>query len=979
MIRNNGCQRAARPEDVQRPPEGGIASRNKRHSRWVGAALPALLVGLLPLQAAVAGPIGNPADCPWLNPSLSVATRVNMLLANMTVADEIALVQGNGTSESTPPAVPYVFFTAANPKLCIPGIGYEDGPAGVADLLTNVTQFPAGIAVAATFSKNDALLYGITLGAEQAAKGSGADLGPTVNIDRDPRWGRTFESLSEDPALTADIGAAEIKGIQSQRVLAQVKHFDAYNQETNRNAQADDVIVSERTLHEIYQPAFRAAINDAGSASLMCAYSSVNGFFSCESRSLLTGVLRNEINFKGLIMSDYGAIHDVSAATAGTDSEQPENTYFGAALQAAVQNGSVARAVLNSQVEPILTEMFRFGFFNDPPPVTTSAVATSPGHVSTSNALAEEGSVLLKNKGGLLPLGTSTDIAVIGPAASAQVTTSGGGSAHVIPGPVVSPLEGIQTASSGSVTYQQGLPTDAELMPIPSKDLSTPYASTNYGGSYSATLTAPETGTYILGFTNPGSYNVASLTINGTTLINNPGTPPVAIYSAAIQLTAGRTYSLTLGGAGPTSDLVWATPSTLQTYLAPAVAAARAAKTAVVVVGDDTESEAADRPNLSLPSAQDALIKAIAAANPNTVVVVQAGAPITMPWLGGVRAVLDTWYSGQTAGTALADLLYGKANPGGHLPITFPTSLDAIPTASVAQFPGQNNTVQYSEGLLVGYRWYDQNKVTPLFPFGYGLSYTTFRYSDLQVENATVDGVTPVRVSATVTNTGKVAGSDAAQFYLGYPSAAGEPPRKLVDFQRVTLAAGGSKRLTFTIRPSDEWWWNNGGWDETTGQYKVWVGDSSALADLPATGSYRMDAGIGDRHVTVSAPRSFTVGASGVAVVTVSAGGSQTLADINLSLAAPGGWKVQPTTVTEFSNVLPGQTLSAAFQLTPPVDAVTRDVTLFGTADFAPSTCNRVTDAQEANPLQLAQDAASGREPCTPAVRHGGVQARLLK
>ncbi|WP_419728802.1 glycoside hydrolase family 3 C-terminal domain-containing protein [Lichenicola sp.] len=979
MIGINGCHLAARLAGEQRPPESRDTLKNRRHFRWAGAALPALLAGLVPLHTAAAGPVGNPADCPWLNPSLPVATRVDMLLAKMTVADEIALVQGNGTSESTPPAVPYVFFTAANTRLCIPGIGYEDGPAGVADYLTGVTQFPAGIAVAATFSKTDALLYGITLGAEQAAKGSGADLGPTVNIDRDPRWGRTFESLSEDPALTAGIGAAEIKGIQSERVMAQVKHFDAYNQETNRNTQADDDIVSERTLHEIYQPAFRAAINDAGSGSLMCAYSSVNGFYSCESRSLLTGVLRNEVNFKGLIMSDYGAIHDVSAATAGTDDEQPENTYFGAPLQAAVQNGSISRAVLNSQVEPILYEMFRFGFFNDPPPVTTSAIATSPEHVATSNALAEAGSVLLKNQGGLLPLQASADVVVIGPAASAQVTSSGGGSAHVIPGPVVSPLQGIQAASTGSVTYQQGIPTDAELTPIPASALSTPYAATNYGGSYSATLTAPETGPYIIGFSNPGSYNVASLTINGTTLINNPGTPPVSTYSASIVLTAGQKYTLTLGGAGPTSNLAWATPSTLLTYATPALAAARAAKTAIVVVADDTESEAADRPNLSLPSVQDAMVEAVAAVNPHTIVVVQAGAPITMPWLNSVSAVLDTWYPGQTGGTALADLLYGKANPGGHLPITFPTSLSAIPTASVAQFPGENNTVEYSEGLLVGYRWYDQNKVTPLFPFGYGLSYTTFKYSDLQVENASVDGVTPVHVSATITNTGKVAGSDAAQLYLGYPAAAGEPPRKLVDFRRVTLAPGESKRLTFTIRPSDEWWWNTNGWDETTGTYKVWVGDSSALADLPATGSYAMQSGIGNRHVSVTAPRSFTVGASGTAVVTVSAGGSQTLADINLSLAAPGGWKVQPTTATTFSNVLPGQALSVAFKLTPPEGAVTRDVTLFGTADFASGSCTQVVDAQAANPAQLAQAAASGVEPCKPAVRHGGVQVRLLK
>ena len=978
MISIDGCRTAARPACVPRPATTNISARHTRRLRWAGAALPALLIGFAPLHAAIAGPVGNPADCPWLNKALPIATRVDMVLANMTVADEIALVQGNGTSESTPPAVPYVFFTAANPRLCIPGIGYEDGPAGVADTLNNVTQFPAGIAVAASFSKDDALLYGATLGAEQAAKGAGADLGPTVNIDRDPRWGRTFESLSEDPALTAGIGAAVIKGIQSQRVLAQVKHFDAYNQETNRNTQADDVIVSDRTLHEIYQPAFRAAINDAGSASLMCAYSSINGFYACQSRSLLTGVLRNELDFKGLVMSDYGAIHDLSAATAGTDSEQPENTYFGAPLQAAVTNGTLSRAVLNSQVEPILYEMFRYNFFNDPPPVTTSAVATSPQHVATSNALAEAGSVLLKDTASLLPLKPGANIAVIGPAASAQVTTSGGGSAHVVPGPIVSPLSGIQAAATGSVTYQQGLPTDAQLTPIPAGDLSTPYAATNYGGSYSATLTAPETGTYILGFSNPGSYTVSSLAINGTTLINNPGTPPVSVYSASIQLTAGQTYSLTLGGAGPASGLVWATPSTIQSYVAPAVAAARAAGTAIVVVADNTESEAADRPNLSLSSAQDALVEAVAAVNPHTVVVVQAGAPITMPWLGNVGAVLDTWYPGQTDGTAVADLLYGKANPGGHLPVTFPTSLSAIPTASAAQFPGQNNTVAYSEGLLVGYRWFDQNNVAPLFPFGFGLSYTTFRYSGLQVENSSVDGVTPVRVSATVTNTGSVAGSDAAQLYLGYPAAAGEPPRKLVDFRRVTLAPGESRRLTFTIRPRDEWWWNGTGWDESTGQYKVWIGDSSALSDLTATGGYSMQGGIGHRQVTVTAPRSFTAGAAGTAVVTLSAGGSQSLSDVNLSLAAPGGWKVQPTSATEFRNVLPGQALSVAFALTPPASAVTREVTLFGTADFAPGACPKAIDAQVANPVQLAQDAARGREPCPAAIRHGGVSARLL-
>ena len=296
-----------------------------------------------------------------------------MIMQKMTVADEINIVEGQGSSQ------PYVFYVAGNPSLCMPPLGFEDGPAGVADGLKDVTQLPAGIALAATFSRDLALQYGSVIGAEQSAKGSAADLGPTVNIDRDPRWGRTFESLSEDPQLSAQIGAAEIKGIQGQRVMAQVKHFDAYNQETYRNSQADDVIVTDRTLHEIYEPSFATAIRDAGAASLMCAYSSVNGFYSCQSRSLLTGVLRNEYNFKGLVMSDYGAVHDLASALAGNDSEQPFNNYFGAPLMDAVLNRTIPRAVLNSMVEPIVAEAFRFGFFNAPPAGVPTAVARGGG------------------------------------------------------------------------------------------------------------------------------------------------------------------------------------------------------------------------------------------------------------------------------------------------------------------------------------------------------------------------------------------------------------------------------------------------------------------------------------------------------------------------------------------------------------------------------------------------------------------------
>ena len=955
-----------------------------RRSAWHNAggqsarlllAAPALLLGCVPFASAWAqgAPVGNPASCPWLDNALPVATRVNMLLSKMTIADEIALVEGNGTNE------PYVFYTMANPALCIPAGGYEDGPDGVADQLMNVTQLPAGIALAATFSLPLAFQYGAVIGQEQAAKGSFADLGPTVNIDRDPRWGRTFESLSEDPQLTSGIGGAEIIGLQGQRVFAQVKHFDAYNQEINRNTTLDDAIVTERVLHEIYEPAFANAIDVAGAATLMCAYSTVNGLFSCQNPSLLTGVLRNEYNFQGLVMSDYAAVHDTSAATAGTDVEQPENTYFGTPLMAAVANGTIPRAVLNSMVEPILQEMFRFDFFNNPPGGSTGAVATSADHLAFSTTVAEAGSVLLKNSGAALPISPSASIAVIGPAAAVQVTSGGGGSAHVDPTSIVSPLSGIYAAATGSVTSVQGLPSDAQLANIPSGDLSSPYTGTGYDGTYTATLTAPETGTYIVGLQNNClCYATGTLAINGTPLIVNPGTPPVSIYSAAISLTAGQTYSVSINGNS--NALVWATPTTVNAAIAGAVSAARLASTAVVVVADDTESEETDRPSLALPSAQDLLISAVAAANPHTVVVVQAGAPITMPWLGQVAAVLDTWYPGQTDGTALASMLFGMSNPSGHLPITFPASLADVPAATAQQFPGINGAVDYSEGLLVGYRWYDAKSIAPLFPFGFGLSYTSFSYSNLQIANSSPDGVTPIGVTATVTNTGSVSGSDVAQLYLGFPAAAGEPPRKLVDYQRVTLSPGQSTTVSFKINPRDEWWWDKTGWNETSGTYTVQVGNSSATADLPLHDTFALATSIGTRKVTVTAAKSYSPGTPALVSVTLGAGGTETLNNVTLALAAPIGWKVSPAGPATRENVLPGQSIAENFYVTPPTGGVAENVTLYGKADLQPGLCTGqdTLDPQGADPVAFSQRVATiGTIPCIPVRRAGGVRTRV--
>src|SRR5580693_410789 len=573
------------------------------------------------------------SSCPWLNQSLPVDQRVQMLLAQMSLADKINMVTGAGLSE------PYVFYISAIPSLCIPAIGEEDGPVGVGDSLAGVTQMPSAVSLAATFDTSLATQYGQVVGSEERGKGAMVDLGPTVNIDRDPRWGRSFEAYTEDPYLNAAMATADIDGVQSQGEMAQVKHLAVYNQETNRNTPADNAIVSTRALHEIYLPAFWAATQEAKASSVMCAYSTINGQAACQNQYLMKTTLDQRWNFPGFVTSDYQATHStVQSADAGMDQEMPAPQYYGSALQSAVEDGQVSMGTLNQMVSRILREMFRFNEFNDPPTGTTGTTVTTAAHQAVSTAVAEAGTVLLKNSGGTLPLSASNagSVAVIGPAASAQPTDTGGGSAYVTSTFNVTPLQGIQAAagSGTNVTYTQGLPTDTQLSAIPSADLTPAYASTGYGGSYTGTLTAPETGTYVLGFQNPGSYTATNLYLNGQEILANPGTPPVSTYSVSVDLTAGKTYTLSLSGGGPSASLSWATPSDLAPGIASAVAAAKSASTAVVVVSDDTESEAADRASLNLPSAQNELISAVAAANPHTVVVVDAGAAVVMPWIG---------------------------------------------------------------------------------------------------------------------------------------------------------------------------------------------------------------------------------------------------------------------------------------------------------------------------------------------------------
>jgi beta-glucosidase len=762
------------------------------------------------------------------------------LVARMTLKQETTMMHGVGFG-TVPSGT--IGATAPIKKLHIPAINQQDGPAGIGDSVTGVTQLPAPQALAATFDPKAAACYGQVLGTE--ARGKGAELlyGPNINIDRVPQAGRNFETLGEDPFLTGSIGTQEVKGIQRSGEMAQLKHYAVYNQETNRNTPQDDSLVTQRTLHEIYLKAWRQVIRAASPAAVMCSYATVNGNAACQNRALIRTDLNKEMHFSGFLGSDYFATKStVKAAKAGLDQQQPETTFFGSPLVAAVRAGAVKRSVVDEAVTRIITQMYRFRLFTDYPKGKIGDVVTTPGHAAIANSIAEEGTVLLKNAGGVLPVSPSTgSVAVIGPAGSAEPTTAGGGSANVLPPSVVTPLSGIRSASAAgrAVSYSQGLPTTAQLNDVPDADLSPAYPSGGNTAPFTSTLTAPQTGTYVIGFTEPDDYTPVDLSIDGHRLVTNPGTPPLFTYTASVHLTQGTTHTLTL--SGPSKALVWSTPDVVQPDIDAAVSAAQSSHYAVVVVSDPQESEAADRATLSLPSAQDALISAVAAANPRTIVVIDAGAAVAMPWLSQVAAVVDAWYPGQADGDALAAVLLGKVNPSGHLPVTFPASLSATPISTPARFPGVNGKVHYTERLRVGYRWWDATSRTPMFPFGFGLSYTSFRYAAPRVHVRSAGSRAPVvTVSVRVRNTGSRAGTDVAQLYLGLPAAAGEPPRQLEAFHRVGLRAGQSKRVTFTLTGIQLARWSSGHYVIPAGRYRVYAGDSSALAQLPARGSFRL-------------------------------------------------------------------------------------------------------------------------------------------
>jgi beta-glucosidase len=665
-------------------------------------------------------------DHPWLDPTQTPQWRAEQLVARMTLDEKIGQVSTAGAGPGK-----IARMVPGIPRLGIPEFRITNGPSGVGSgsvpAQPSATALPAPVALAATFDTALATRYGVVQGRETAAVGHDLIEAPDVNIVRVPQSGRAFENYGEDPYLAGQLAVANIDGIQAQGVMAEVKHYVANDQETDRltiNEQVDD-----RTLHEIHLPPFEAAVRHGRVAAVMCAYPKVNGEFMCQNKHLLTGVLRDQWGFDGFVQSDAGATHDaVAAAQAGQDLELAGYGPYRRDLKRAVLDGQVSVAQLDLMIVRRLTAEIRFGLLDHPPGVSTIDAAAG-GQVA--RAVSEQGTVLLKNSGTQLPLAAAAvhSIAVIGPYAQGA-PPAGGGSSHVDPIYSVSPAVGIAHRAGPAVSV------------------------TAVDGS------------------DPGQ----------------------------------------------------------------AAQRAAAADVAVVVVGDQ-ESEGGDRASLSLPDGQDQLIAAVAAANPHTVVVVDSGAPVLMPWIDKVPAVLEAWYPGEEDGNALAAVLFGDVNPSGKLPVTFPRSANDVPARGAQQYPGVNGTVTYTEGLEVGYRWYDARHVKPLFPFGYGLSYTSFAYSGLKVSPSLGSRGGTVTVTVDVTNTGPRSGADVAQVYVADPAAAGEPPLQLKGFQKVQLAAGQTKRLKLTLdqRAFSIWNTDRQSWATVDGSYTVSVGDSSDHLPLHAS------------------------------------------------------------------------------------------------------------------------------------------------
>ncbi len=731
---------------------------------------------------------------------------------------------------------------------------------------------PCGSALGATWDPELVERVGRMLGEEALTKACRVLLAPTVNLHRSPLAGRNFECYSEDPLLSGTTAAAFVRGVQSQDVVTTVKHFAGNDAEFER--QTINSVIDERTLRELYLVPFELAVREGGALGVMTAYNRLNGPHCSEHEALITQILRGEWGFEGFVLTDWlSAGSTAGSSNAGLDLEMPgPGQFYGKALAEAVRAGAVEEADVDEHVTHLLRVFDRVGALDDPPDWASGSI-DRPEHRALAHEAAAAAMVLLRNDG-LLPLDGSSirTLAVLGPNA-ARPQMMGGGSANLAPHYRISPLEALRARLGDAVDVRFERAVDIDRTPAPiatsftteffaGPDLAgAPVASRTFADgrlllvdpappgvdpsdfSFRAvgTYVADETGTHTLSVIQMGGRGTVAVdgtvVLDGVTARPGPGTEFFGFASAPIEagvdLVAGVPVEIAVeftGGGGMFlrgAKLGHRLPSPPD-LLDRAVAVARDADAVVVVVGtnDDWESEGHDRDTMDLPGCQDELVARAIAANPNTVVVVNTGAPVTMAWADDARTIVQAWFGGQEMANALAAVLFGDAEPGGRLPTTIPVRLEHNP--SYGNFPGELGELRYGEGLLMGYRWYDARRLPTRFPFGHGLSYTTF---EVGTPTVTADGST-VTVTVPVANTGDRRGSEVVQCYVAppRPTRLVRPPKELKAYAKVALDPGQQTAVTLSLDERAFAYWDpeRPGWRVDPGTYELHVGRSSA-------------------------------------------------------------------------------------------------------------------------------------------------------
>ncbi len=825
-------------------------------------------------------------------PKVETSDQIEDLLRQLTVEEKVALLGGAD-----------LWHTVAIPRLGIPALKVSDGPNGArgGDFVGGVhaAAFPAGTVLASSWNTALVERIGAALAEETKSKGAQVLLGPTVNIHRSPLGGRNFESFSEDPYLAARMAVAYITGLQSQGIGATVKHYIGNEEEFQRNTISSEV--DERTMREIYLPPFQAAIREAQTWAVMASYNLVNDVAVSESPYYLHDILRDEWGWDGLVMSDWFMSVKSTAASvnAGLDLEMPGPPLWrGDKLLQAVQNGEVAESKLDESVRRLLHLLQKAGKFEHPEEPAEQAI-DRPEHRALIREAAGEGLVLLKNANNALPLaaGTLKSVAIIGPNAQ-EARIMGGGSAQVNAHYRVTPYDGVVSKLGAGVTvgFEQGAIIHKMVPLLDPATLFAGKTGTNPGleveyfngteptGPVVNTTQSPGTelawfgpvpdgvnqaqfavratgrlvpsqdGAYLLSLASAG---LSRLYLDGQLVIDNwanqkaggayfgMGSSEV-IYEA--DLRQGQEYTLTLEFSKNPALMLAAMrlggmPRSPGDLIDRAVALAAQAEVALVFAGlsSDWDSEGFDRADLELPGGQNELIAQVAAANPNTIVVLNAGSAVAMPWLDQVAAVLFAWYPGQEAGNAIADVLFGDVNPSGKLPQTFPVRLEDNPT--YGNFPGENGRVYYGERIFVGYRYYDLKQVAPLFPFGFGLSYTRFEYGNLRLSATEIGPGETLTATVVVTNSGAVAGQEVVQLYVSDPEARLQrPEQELKAFAKVALQPGETKTVTLTLDRTALAYWDDRAheWVAEAGTFTVQIGASSR--DIRARASFELTA-----------------------------------------------------------------------------------------------------------------------------------------